>query len=128
LHLTATRSRLTSTTPAPSHLSTFFLHCSPPHPALPSFPTRRSSDLDDQPHPIAVPFQQVRRQLQRQPGLARAPCARQREEARRLDRKSTRLNSSHRTISYAVFCLKKKNSDDQDPHLHAYAHRHQKRP
>src|SRR5207248_9955874 len=27
---------------------------------------------------------------------------------RLLDRKSTRLNSSHRTISYAVFCLKKK--------------------
>src|SRR5437764_15027772 len=27
---------------------------------------------------------------------------------RRLDRKSTRLNSSHRCISYAVFCLKKK--------------------
>src|SRR5438094_4078142 len=26
-----------------------------------------------------------------------------------LDRKSTRLNSSHRTISYAVFCLKTKN-------------------
>src|SRR5207248_7155425 len=26
------------------------------------------------------------------------------------DRKSTRLNSSHRTISYAVFCLKKKTS------------------
>src|ERR1039457_1381214 len=26
-----------------------------------------------------------------------------------LDRKSTRLNSSHRAISYAVFCLKKKN-------------------
>src|SRR5207248_11175281 len=25
-----------------------------------------------------------------------------------IDRKSTRLNSSHRTISYAVFCLKKK--------------------
>src|SRR5207248_9672348 len=25
-----------------------------------------------------------------------------------VDRKSTRLNSSHRTISYAVFCLKKK--------------------
>src|SRR5437762_5207981 len=30
------------------------------------------------------------------------------EEMRRLDRKSTRLNSSHRCISYAVFCLKKK--------------------
>src|SRR5437764_13039294 len=27
------------------------------------------------------------------------------------DRKSTRLNSSHRCISYAVFCLKKKNKD-----------------
>src|SRR5438034_5913750 len=27
---------------------------------------------------------------------------------RRLDRKSTRLNSSHTVISYAVFCLKKK--------------------
>src|SRR5258708_18538102 len=28
---------------------------------------------------------------------------------RRRDRKSTRLNSSHQIISYAVFCLKKKN-------------------
>src|SRR5437762_8213833 len=32
------------------------------------------------------------------------------------DRKSTRLNSSHRCISYAVFCLKKKNS----PRLQLY--------
>src|SRR5207248_11656548 len=30
------------------------------------------------------------------------------EPRTRQDRKSTRLNSSHRTISYAVFCLKKK--------------------
>src|SRR2546430_11634429 len=30
-----------------------------------------------------------------------------------IDRKSTRLNSSHSQISYAVFCLKKKN--DKDP-------------
>src|SRR5438309_5233952 len=29
----------------------------------------------------------------------------------RTDRKSTRLNSSHSSISYAVFCLKKKNID-----------------
>src|SRR2546430_11330067 len=29
---------------------------------------------------------------------------------RHLDRKSTRLNSSHSQISYAVFCLKKKNT------------------
>src|SRR3712207_8443075 len=28
-----------------------------------------------------------------------------------LDRKSTRLNSSHANISYAVFCLKKKNNN-----------------
>src|SRR5438552_13157857 len=28
------------------------------------------------------------------------------------DRKSTRLNSSHQIISYAVFCLKKKNKND----------------
>src|SRR5476651_2819184 len=34
-----------------------------------------------------------------------APCGR----ISRLDRKSTRLNSSHANISYAVFCLKKKN-------------------
>src|SRR2546429_3574400 len=32
------------------------------------------------------------------------------EEGERVDRKSTRLNSSHGYISYAVFCLKKKNS------------------
>src|SRR2546430_6381416 len=30
------------------------------------------------------------------------------------DRKSTRLNSSHSQISYAVFCLKKKNNNDQN--------------
>src|SRR3712207_7218965 len=31
------------------------------------------------------------------------------QRARSADRKSTRLNSSHANISYAVFCLKKKN-------------------
>src|SRR5256885_12721375 len=36
------------------------------------------------------------------------------------DRKSTRLNSSHLVISYAVFCLKKKNirHDAPMPHIH----------
>src|SRR5688572_32565939 len=34
------------------------------------------------------------------------------KRARRSDRKSTRLNSSHSQISYAVFCLKKKNNID----------------
>src|SRR2546422_6275386 len=32
------------------------------------------------------------------------------------DRKSTRLNSSHGYISYAVFCLKKKNKKDEQRH------------
>src|SRR3989442_2686972 len=31
------------------------------------------------------------------------------------DRKSTRLNSSHVRISYAVFCLKKKKKNEKDP-------------
>src|SRR5689334_24284992 len=37
--------------------------------------------------------------------------------ARRRDRKSTRLNSSHSSISYAVFCLKKKKKQDDKHHL-----------
>src|SRR5215204_1716584 len=36
----------------------------------------------------------------------------------RLDRKSTRLNSSHTVISYAVFCLKKKKKIKQHLYLH----------
>src|SRR5256885_11758561 len=34
------------------------------------------------------------------------------------DRKSTRLNSSHLVISYAVFCLKKKKTDHRSRYLH----------
>src|SRR6266480_744730 len=49
----------------------------------------RSADVPRLRHPSAV---------------AAAPKA----SRRRLDRKSTRLNSSHMSISYAVFCLKKK--------------------
>src|SRR5256886_3762948 len=53
---------------------------------------------------------------QNEPGMPRAPQPRVEVVARpgrralqaRLDRKSTRLNSSHSQISYAVFCLKKK--------------------
>src|SRR3712207_6973405 len=46
----------------------------------------------------------LRREVARQVGVARVQ-----EVQRRLrDRKSTRLNSSHANISYAVFCLKKK--------------------
>src|SRR5260221_884867 len=35
------------------------------------------------------------------------------------DRKSTRLNSSHTVISYAVFCLKKKNTQQIKARLHS---------
>src|SRR5256886_3996836 len=53
------------------------------------------------------------------------------------DRKSTRLNSSHSQISYAVFCLKKKNAlaaeasdahGPQSPHLAACRHCAHPRP
>src|SRR2546427_3445889 len=40
-----------------------------------------------------------------------------------LDRKSTRLNSSHSQISYAVFCLKKKKQEEQ-----RYRQRHRPHP
>src|SRR6266480_6509805 len=39
-------------------------------------------------------------------------CRRRARSRRRRDRKSTRLNSSHMSISYAVFCLKKKKKID----------------
>src|SRR5690625_6385198 len=51
-------------------------------------------------------------------GMDNRKCLRWGEHLRRapvriLDRKSTRLNSSHVAISYAVFCLKKKNIKKQ---------------
>src|SRR5690606_42046582 len=46
--------------------------------------------------PVADPGVGIGRQVQRE------------DDAERRDRKSTRLNSSHVKISYAVFCLKKK--------------------
>src|SRR5947208_16156257 len=62
-----------------------------------SFPTRRSSDL---------PGGRRRAEQYARP-CKQANCpSRSVEEA--ADRKSTRLNSSHQIISYAVFCLKKK--------------------
>src|SRR5256886_6081982 len=51
---------------------------------------------------------------------------RPRECVRPPDRKSTRLNSSHSQISYAVFCLKKKNNYTHNPDktLEAFPLRH----
>src|SRR5258708_40241838 len=50
------------------------------------------------------------------PAKLRTPEQHDRARARgvRRDRKSTRLNSSHQIISYAVFCLKKKKNQDQN--------------
>src|SRR3712207_7660122 len=49
----------------------------------------------------------------------RAPLQGARDAGALEDRKSTRLNSSHANISYAVFCLKKKkiNEEDYSKHL-----------
>src|SRR5690606_41232705 len=95
--------------------------------SLPSFPTRRSSDLRglQQPlhllhHPVATrrPRLAPRRRRAARGGAAgdgrgegnpRHLAGHVRLRHRReVDRKSTRLNSSHVKISYAVFCLKKK--------------------
>src|SRR3712207_7714884 len=53
----------------------------------------------------------VQAQLERRHDAEVAAAAAQRpEQVGVLDRKSTRLNSSHANISYAVFCLKKKKN------------------
>src|SRR5438034_6510036 len=41
------------------------------------------------------------------------------------DRKSTRLNSSHTVISYAVFCLKKKNNPERTVYDNAHGYNEQ---
>src|SRR5690606_41889406 len=82
--------------------------------AFPSFPTRRSSDLprrllDDGERRRSGPvIERGRRVGSRAGARARRPRV-LRGPSRRVDRKSTRLNSSHVKSSYAVFCLKKKS-------------------
>src|SRR5690625_5771629 len=78
-------------------LSSFFFYCDTYYRDLHSFPTRRSSDLS----------QSSSGQGLKKSGVAR-DGGRRCSDAR--DRKSTRLNSSHVAISYAVFCLKKKKT------------------
>src|SRR5947208_8630052 len=77
-------------------------------------PTRRSSDL-----------------LVLEAGRRPAPAAQQGVEVIRqahrpnyfnTDRKSTRLNSSHQIISYAVFCLKKKKKKHKTTHKNNTKH------
>src|SRR5947209_15008969 len=79
------------------------------HLDLHSFPTRRSSDLAGSRWPSSPPgcLRFDERQVLLGPGQPEHGH-RLVGRADQLDRKSTRLNSSHANISYAVFCLKKK--------------------
>src|SRR5699024_12441758 len=75
------------------HLFFFYSYCH--HRALHSFPTRRSSDLL-----VGIAF--ILRLI------LKMVLSKMQNLMEKVDRKSTRLNSSHVSISYAVFCLKKK--------------------
>src|SRR5947209_9999093 len=65
--------------------------------------------------PYTTLFRSRRARVRTRRGLPHAPrprrLDRRRRARRRGDRKSTRLNSSHANISYAVFCLKKKKNN-----------------
>src|SRR5947207_10722980 len=53
----------------------------------------------------------VRQADEPRPGRLRCAAGPAATRSRLIDRKSTRLNSSHTVISYAVFCLKKKKKN-----------------
>src|SRR5437868_15532592 len=80
----------------------FFFKCSGAHRDLHSFPTRRL--------PICLIASGVRTSGFAAPALTPTPTPIRPIPTRPRDRKSTRLNSSHVSISYAVFCLKKKTT------------------
>src|SRR5690606_41305107 len=105
----------------------FFFKCCAAHRALHSFPTRRSSDLKSEQvsllksaernflreEVVLNPFSDDIRALvslvyHRFNYAVRLRFDDNILESEPKDRKSTRLNSSHVKISYAVFCLKKK--------------------
>src|SRR5690606_41544954 len=101
----------------------FFFYCYAAHLDLHSFPTRRSSDLVTFEPKWARNFESPSIASDESVGIIRflmeleqpSPeviCAIQSAvtwlDEVKIDRKSTRLNSSHVKISYAVFCLKKK--------------------
>src|SRR3712207_8432400 len=58
---------------------------------------------------LSLPPRQLERTLEPRPSRVAVP--RDLGSGRGEDRKSTRLNSSHANISYAVFCLKKKKTE-----------------
>src|SRR5207249_10439888 len=104
----------------PTSLHPLSIHSPRPHPSLPSFPTRRSSDLftlalslaHEHRYKEAIPvLKNAMAMLPNVPELKKLmgiSLIETGEVAAGIDRKSTRLNSSHVSISYAVFCLKKK--------------------
>src|SRR2546430_10134518 len=59
----------------------------------------------------AAGWSNIERALEPEAVLGTIPKGLRTRRYSRLDRKSTRLNSSHSQISYAVFCLKKKKND-----------------
>src|SRR5438105_2289153 len=100
-------------------------YCYGDHRDLHSFPTRRSSDLrlfdelGEEIEDVSGEWMVVSGWPDRQGGVVIRPVGRAGAIHYPLstahclgakDRKSTRLNSSHEWISYAVFCLKKKNA------------------
>src|SRR5207249_10789944 len=105
------------------HFDYSFLYSYVSHRDLHSFPTRRSSDLLEDAEqstralgasgltdPQLLAIDAVRASCLATPvhGVLSPIQQAEREDAIAEDRKSTRLNSSHVSISYAVFCLKKK--------------------
>src|SRR5437899_4799869 len=78
------------------------------HPDLHSFPTRRSSDLV-----AGVPAKVIGEAGCPEPARFMDQIFEDLVHETGRDRKSTRLNSSHLGISYAVFCLEKKKNTTQ---------------
>src|SRR3712207_8148326 len=83
----------------------------PPRSTLFPYTTLFRSSGGDGDRPVGrqgLQQQEERKRGEGRPRLLLRDPRRQRADAAERDRKSTRLNSSHANISYAVFCLKKK--------------------
>src|SRR5690348_3318393 len=116
------RRRHSRSSRCPYALSFFCFESRGAHRDLHSFPTRRSSDLPRRGRPASCDRRprSARHRAARRPGfgvgdgqhLAGALAGSAGAAVFPRDRKSTRLNSSHPSISYAVFCLKKKTTAD----------------
>src|SRR5256885_6464325 len=83
------------------------------HDALPISRASRSTRRRRDAAPCGVRAGSARRPRRGRAGGGTRTASRRR---RTRDRKSTRLNSSHLVISYAVFCLKKKKNSDIEAH------------